>query len=106
MKHTIVFSALLVCALGASVALADDSESIAAKSYAKDSAIFVAVKSKLKAEHVDGYSHLDVTADANGEVWLKGTVLTQAQADRAVALAKEAQNVKAVHNQLVVKNSN
>jgi osmotically-inducible protein OsmY len=103
MKNSLVFSALILGALGASAAISEEGMT---KAYAKDSAIFVAVKSKLKAEHVDGYSRLDVTTDANGEVWLKGTVLTQAQADRAVALAQEAENVKAVHSELVVKTSN
>ncbi len=103
MKYRIAITALLLGAMGASAAFAEEGMT---KAYAKDSAIFVAVKSKLKAEHVDGYSRLDVKTDANGDVWLKGTVLTQAQADRAIALAQAAENVKAVHSELVVKTSN
>jgi osmotically-inducible protein OsmY len=104
MKSSSALQLLVFAALGAQVAYGDDTT--APNSYTKDSAIFVAVKSKLKAEHVDGYSHIDVRTDANGEVWLKGTVATQAQADRAIALAQQADNVKAVHSELVVKNSN
>jgi osmotically-inducible protein OsmY len=72
----------------------------------KDSAIFVAVKSLLKTQHVNGYSRLDVKANANGEVWLNGKLDTQADADRAVELAKQAENVKIVHANLVVKTPN
>jgi osmotically-inducible protein OsmY len=42
-------------------------------------------------------------AFANGAVRLKGTVDTQAEADRAVALAKQTENVKSVNSEIIVK---
>jgi osmotically-inducible protein OsmY len=104
MKTSVALQVLVFVALGVPAAYCEGTTSPAA--YAKDSAIFVAVKSKLKAEHVDGYSRINVTTDANGEVWLKGTVGPQAQADRAIALAQQADNVKAVHSELIVKTAN
>ncbi len=68
----------------------------------KDSPISSAVKSKLTAESVKSYSTIQVD-EANGVVNLKGTVDTQAEADRAVALAKQTENVKTVNSEIMVK---
>ncbi|MEO8307642.1 MAG: BON domain-containing protein [Pseudomonadota bacterium] len=106
MKKSIIVFAVLAAAVGSQVTLAADSPVVPAAAAVNDSRIFVAVKSKLKAEHVDGFSRLEVMTDDNGQVWLKGKLDTQAQADRAVALARETENVKFVHSELVVKTSN
>jgi osmotically-inducible protein OsmY len=42
-------------------------------------------------------------ATVNGKVILKGAVETQAQADRAVQIARASEGVREVDNQLMVK---
>ena len=101
MKSSIVLSALVIGALCAPVAVLADGEG--PTTLVKDSAITVAVKSKLAAEHVGSLTNIHVDTDNNGVVWLKGNVETQAQADQAIAIAKGTDNVKSVHSDLTVK---
>jgi len=101
MKSSIVLSALVIGALCAPVAVLAEGET--ATTFVKDSAITVAVKSKLAAEHVGSLTNIHVDTDNNGVVWLKGNVDTQAQADQAIAIAKGTDNVKSVHSDLTVK---
>ena len=96
MKKSYLLTAIAVAAIAGPAAFAGDG-------YAKDSPISSAVKSKLTAESVKSYSTIQVDADANGTVLLKGTVDTQAEADRAVALAKQTENVKSVNSEIIVK---
>jgi hyperosmotically inducible periplasmic protein len=97
MKSSLLHSALLVGVLCAPVTVLAETHVV------KDSAITVEVKSKLAAEHVGSLTNVHVDTDDNGVVWLKGTVETQAQADRAVELARDTKNVKSVHSDLMVK---
>jgi hyperosmotically inducible periplasmic protein len=71
---------------------------------AGDAAVTARVKAALlQADDVKG---LNINVDTvNGVVALKGTVDTQAQADRAVSIAKVAEGVKEVRNELTVKGS-
>jgi hyperosmotically inducible protein len=103
MKSSFVLSALVIGALGAPIAVLADGETASPTTYVKDSAITVAVKSKLAAEHVGSLTNIHVDTDNNGVVWLKGNVETQAQADQAIAIAKGTDNVKSVHSDLTVK---
>lgn len=69
---------------------------------ALDTSITAAIKAKMAAdEHVKA-SNIDVDTK-NGVVTLSGTVSSKAEADRAVAIAKEAEGVKSVTSHLVVK---
>jgi hyperosmotically inducible periplasmic protein len=69
---------------------------------ALDTSITAAIKAKMAAdEHVKA-SNIDVDTK-NGVVTLTGTVSSKAEADRAVAIAKEAEGVKSVTSHLVVK---
>jgi hyperosmotically inducible periplasmic protein len=95
MKKSYLLTAIAVAALAGSAAYAADG-------YGHDSPISTAVKSKLTAESVKSYSTIQVD-EANGVVMLKGTVDTQAEADRAVALAKQTENVKTVNSEIMVK---
>jgi hyperosmotically inducible periplasmic protein len=95
MKKSYLLTAIAVAAIAGPAAFAGDG-------YAKDSPISSAVKSKLTAESVKSYSTIQVD-EANGVVNLKGTVDTQAEADRAVALAKQTENVKTVNSEIMVK---
>jgi len=69
---------------------------------ALDTSITAAIKAKMAAdEHVKA-SNIDVDTK-DGIVTLSGTVSSKAEADRAVAIAKEAEGVKSVTSHLVVK---
>jgi hyperosmotically inducible protein len=67
-----------------------------------DATITAKVKAALlQADDVKG---LDVNVDTvKGTVTLKGTVDTQSQIDRAISIAKVAEGVKDVRNELIVK---
>ena len=71
--------------------------------FVKDSAITTKVKAKLAAEHLGSVSMIHVDTDANGIVWLTGTARSQEQIDKAVAIARDTENVRGVHNKLTIK---
>jgi hyperosmotically inducible protein len=92
--------------LGPVVAMAiDDSDADRSNptAFVKDSAITVAVKSKLAAEHINSLGNISVDTDNNGVVYLSGTAHTQQAIDQAVAIARGTENVKSVHSTLTVK---
>lgn len=70
--------------------------------FIKDSAVTTAVKAKLAAEHISSLANIHVDTDKDGVVWLRGTVETQEQADRAVAIARQTEHVTDVHSDLLV----
>jgi hyperosmotically inducible periplasmic protein len=102
MKASLLFPALVAAVIGAPMISAADADTTPTADYVKGSQVSTAVKSRLKQATVSSYHSLQVNADARGNVWLKGTVDTQADADRAVALARSTANVKSVHSDLVV----
>jgi hyperosmotically inducible protein len=71
--------------------------------YVKDSVITTKIKAKLAAEHASSLTKLNVDTDASGIVWLTGTTATQADADKAVSIARETKGVTAVKSEIVVK---
>lgn len=73
------------------------------KAFVKDSAITAKIKTKLAAEHITSMGRIHVDTDADGVVWLHGTVRTQEAADKAVAIARETEGVKNVHSRITVK---
>ena len=92
--------------LGPVVALAtDDSDADRShpKAFVKDSAITTKIKTKLAADHITSLGNIHVDTDANGVVWLHGTAHTQEAADKAVAIARETEGVKAVNSKIKVK---
>lgn len=70
--------------------------------YVDDVAITAKVKSELlDSKQVDG---LDVNVDStNGRVTLRGWASSQAEASRAVQIARNVDGVKSVENQLKIK---
>lgn len=73
------------------------------KEFVKDSAITAKVKAKLaKAKDVSAM-HIKVDTDNAGVVYLSGKAKSQAEADRAVALAREVEGVTSVESSIVVK---
>jgi hyperosmotically inducible periplasmic protein len=71
--------------------------------FVKDSAITTKIKTKLASEHPGSMMHIKVDTDKNGVVWMTGTVNNQAEADRAVAIARGTEGVKSVNSDLKVQ---
>jgi osmotically-inducible protein OsmY len=69
---------------------------------ALDASITAAIKAKMAADETVKATNIDVDTK-NGVVTLSGTVSSKAEADRAIAIAKEAEGVKSVTTHLVVK---
>lgn len=55
--------------------------------FVKDSAITTKIEAKVAAEHFSSLAHIHVDTDANGIVWLSGSAGSQAEIDKAVAIA-------------------
>jgi hyperosmotically inducible protein len=73
------------------------------KTFVKDSVITTKIKSKLAAEHPGSMKHIRVDTDANGIVFMSGTVNNKAEADQAVAIASNTEGVKSVKSTLKVQ---
>ncbi len=71
--------------------------------FVKDSVITTKVKSKLASEHLGSLGNVHVDTDKDGVVFLSGSVRTQEEANRAVALARETEGVRSVNSKLTVK---
>jgi len=69
---------------------------------ADDATITASVKTKLVAEKASNLTRVDVDTN-NGTVYLNGTVDTAEQKARAEQLARQAQGVKSVVNNLQVQ---
>jgi len=80
-----------------------DKDRASPKTFVKDSAITTKVKAKLAAEHLGSLAKIHVDTDANGIVYLSGFANSQAEADKAVAIARATENVRDVKSDLVVK---
>ncbi len=107
MKSNFVTTLLVVGALvGPIVAVAagdSDMDRSHPEAFVKDSVITTKVKAQLAAQHITSLGRLHVDTDKNGVVWLQGSVRTQAAADRAVAIARSTDGVKAVHSRIRVR---
>jgi hyperosmotically inducible periplasmic protein len=60
-------------------------------------------KAKLAAEHLSSLARIHVDTDANGIVWLSGKADSQAEIDKAVAIAQRTEGVITVKNDLKVR---
>src|ERR1700693_194803 len=100
-----IVGVLLGPVVAVSVAATEDSDADRShpKAFVKDSAITTKVKAKLAAEHITSLGNIHVDTDADGVVWLNGTAPTQEEADKAVAIARETEGVKAVNSRIKVK---
>jgi hyperosmotically inducible protein len=73
-----------------------------ATAFVKDSAITTKVKAKLASEHLGSLANVHVDTDKDGVVYLSGSVRTQEEANRAVAVARETEGVRSVNSKLTV----
>ena len=107
MKNQLAISCVVFgTLLGSAVALADQDSAAAgshAKAYVKDSAITTKIKAKLAAEHITSLGRIHVDTDTDGVVWLSGSAGTQEAADKAEAIARDTEGVKAVHSHIKIK---
>ena len=71
--------------------------------FVKDSVITTKIKTKLANEHLGSAKHIKVDTDMNGIVWMTGTANSQDEIDKAVAIARNTEGVKSVHNDLKVQ---
>ena len=67
-----------------------------------DTVITTKVKAEFAKDKMVSASYIKVETDSNGLVQLSGTAKTQAEADQAVALAKNVKGVTAVKSDIVV----
>ena len=77
--------------------------SSSAKEFVKDSVITAKIKAKMAKEKNVSAMHIKVDTDKAGVVYLSGTAKSQAEADRAVAIAKEVEGVTSVENKIEIK---
>jgi osmotically-inducible protein OsmY len=97
----LVFGAMLVPVV--SVAEDTDTDRSHPKAFVQDSAITVAVKSKLAAENMKTLGQIQVDTDSNGVVWLSGFARSKEDADTAVRIARETEHVKSVKSEITIK---
>ena len=74
-----------------------------AVNYVKDSIITTKIKTQLAADHLGSMKHVTVDTDHDGGVWMTGTANSQEEVDKAVAIARNTEGVKSVHNDLKVQ---
>ena len=73
------------------------------ENYVKDSVITTKIKTQLAADNLGSMKHVTVDTDSNGGVWMTGTANSQEEVDKAVAIARNTEGVKSVHNDLKVQ---
>jgi hyperosmotically inducible periplasmic protein len=107
MKTSFLVTALVAGALGSTLAYAADPATTpsqgSTQGMVKDSPMAASVTSALQAETAGNFADVQVSTDSSGTVFLKGNVATQAEADKAISIAKGTPNVKSVHSDLIVK---
>jgi hyperosmotically inducible periplasmic protein len=107
MSKKIAITCVIAAAMMAPVILhADenrDNDRDSPKTYVKDSAITVKVKSKLAAEHAASLANIHVDTDAHGVVWLSGHARSEEAIEKAVSIARGTEGVTEVKNHIRVK---
>ena len=106
MKTPLVTTCVLIGTLLAPVAaLAEDRDSDRTHpmNYVEDSAITAKIKAKLAEEKMSSLAHIRVDTDNKGAVVLSGTVRSQEEADRAVAVAHRTEGVTSVTSELKIR---
>jgi hyperosmotically inducible periplasmic protein len=103
MKISKLASLVVIGALAAPLAsYAADKPAGTAKVWVKDSVVTTKIKTQLATSKISSLAMVHVDTDADGWVQLTGKVASQAEKDRAEAIAKAVEGVKSVDNQLVI----
>jgi osmotically-inducible protein OsmY len=106
LQRVIALPAIAACLLLSGLSRAHGTEVAARNQPARwitDSAITVAVTTKLAAEHFSQVTRLKVKTAKGGVVSLGGTTPTRREAIRAAAIARGIGGVLRVNNQIVVR---
>jgi hyperosmotically inducible protein len=106
MKHKLATTCFVIGSVLAPVAAhaADgDTDRSKPKTFVRDSVITTKIKAKLAAERPASAKHIKVDTDKNGVVWLSGTTDSQAEADKAIEIARNTEGVKSVNTRLKVQ---
>jgi hyperosmotically inducible periplasmic protein len=96
-KSMLLVSALVMPLTG----FAADSDSV--KTELKDSVITTKIKAEYAKDKTVSATKVEVNTDNAGVVKLSGTAKTQAEADKAVQLAKSVKGVTSVENNIQVQ---
>lgn len=79
------------------------SSSTSPKEVIKDSVITSKIKAKMATDKQVSAMRIKVETDKSGVVQLSGTAKSQAEVDRAVAIAREVEGVTSVENNIQIK---
>jgi hyperosmotically inducible protein len=90
-------------AAGASHAGDADSDRKHPTAYVKDSVITTKIKAKLAEEKMSSLEHIKVDTDSNGAVYMRGSVKSKEEADKAVSIARATEGVTSVKSNLRIK---
>ena len=98
MKLKLATTAFVIGTVLAPMAMAADSDTDRNKpaTFVKDSVITTKIKSKLAAESPGTMARIKVDTDKDGVVWMSGEAKTQAEAQKAMDIAKGTEGVKSV----------
>lgn len=98
----LIASLVLPVAAGAEETVATQDRS-AAMAYVDDSVITTKIKAKLAEDTLRSLVHISVDTDRQGIVTLGGNARSQADADRAVAIARGTEGVTGVNSAIQIK---
>lgn len=80
-----------------------DSDRTHPGTYVKDSVITTKIKAKLADEKLSSLAHISVDTDNKGAVVLSGTARTEADAKKAVSIARKTEGVTSVKSDIQIK---
>ena len=105
MNRKLATTALLIGALTLpALAFAEDKDQdrSSPKAWVKDSVITTKIKAEMIKDPAVSAAHIRVDTDANGVVQLSGNARSQAEIDKAVAIAKNTKGVSNVENKIMI----
>ncbi len=107
MKHHLSFISAVFCAtLLSQAALLTQTaiaEPAAPRQYIDGSVTVQQIQAKLQREGFSPLTKIDASAQDDGTVTLKGVAVSEAEATRAVNLAKEVSGVTGVRSEILIK---
>lgn len=101
-RSSIIFS-LIVAATGLLMPIVVNAAPAAERQFVDGTVMAGQIKNKLSAQGFADVTQINVEADDAGVVKLKGVAASDAEAARAVAVAKETDGVVAVQSEIAVK---
>ena len=99
----VLIGSLLAPAAGYTSDYTGGGNSPSPKEVIKDSVITSKIKAKMATDKQVSAMHIKVETDKSGVVQLSGTAKSQAEVDRAVAIAREVEGVTSVDNKIQIK---